>query len=775
MSFSRPLTRSTSRVNQPFYTSESARPAPQVTIGSYANLPPRKRPSRDHPGGHEGFSVENSHHRSYDELYYFKKATHRELMEAGNQAHLDLFDAYTRLDASYMESKALLDNLTKRMEHAITTGPSSTPDSATSSQPSSLGPKPKKDDFPHLKFWFRRLYNLHLREKKKAKAVLNPNSGKAARGGARLAETGENVATDYIETEDGEIVDGPTAASIRLRLRNIFNEMSKPQNSMALPNTWSDAGVTEREYLLRELYKDFPYIRLCDDDWKAILLAGTNLTAYHNRKKRRDKAITVKQEAGVKTEACPPPEDLGRLANDDDEPADPITAVGDVSTSTITAGKRKAPPMPTPSVDPSKRPRITSATLPTFPSSDSSQLSPPSRSTPPISPAIFAIDPRLMAATESPSDEAAPVPVQADMKKLLARPRPRPAAGAITGKHADKGKGKEASEADDGQPTPSLPQPALNAAVAAAMGAHTQMEDGPAAAVAAPVTGSPLGAGTAGPAPRPFAVTNTFASLFGPPVGPSTRLESLRAVKEKGQLGSDDRKKTRKQATTAATASVDNVNVTAGMKKVTKTFAPKNLYYIEYLKSHAPITISAFEAQWKKLGKHEQKHWIDLQVVRYDSKTEFLAAVRSRWMWSDGWIMFGVARSDSDCKTKTSDRKIVDPHVTRVISFGKVGPINVDDELEVISHNGATDTWDSASLLCSLGSARFPRHMTRLDGEWRKLLEVQPYTLSTQLIQYLFERSQRRRKFEVEASVLALSANPEQAELLRDYVLQETL
>ncbi|KAF8973343.1 ribonuclease H-like domain-containing protein [Flammula alnicola] len=37
------------------------------------------------------------------------------------------------------------------------------------------------------------------------------------------------------------------------------------------------------------------------------------------------------------------------------------------------------------------------------------------------------------------------------------------------------------------------------------------------------------------------------------------------------------------------------------------------------------------------------------------------------------------------------------------IRAGKVGPINVDDELEVINHNGATDTWDSASLLRSLG------------------------------------------------------------------------
>ncbi|KAF8961790.1 hypothetical protein BDZ97DRAFT_1759633 [Flammula alnicola] len=336
MSFNRPLTRSISRSNQlsshiPEFldnslTLPSADSNKSTATGrdiefappgpSYSHLPPRTRPSRDFIRYPEEPRRENrNYHYSDGSAHYFRKATHKELMDAGNQAHADLYDGFNGLQARHDELRHLYDNLLKNSVKTATNMGLSSSYSA-SPTPTAISsakrlPKPKQDDYPGVKYWTRREYNQHLNSKKKAGGVVDPTQVKKRRGGARLSESNENTATDYIELEDGTIVDGDTAQSIRKLMRSIFIEMEKSK-TMALPDTWSEAGVTERSYVLQELYSEYPYIRYCDDNWKAIFLASHTLSeykAYKNRRAANAAAAVIKAEQNdVKHEVAPPPQ-----------------------------------------------------------------------------------------------------------------------------------------------------------------------------------------------------------------------------------------------------------------------------------------------------------------------------------------------------------------------------------------------------------------------------------------------------------------------------------
>ena len=158
-------------------------------------------------------------------------------------------------------------------------------------------PKPGRENHPLIKFWYKRDYLQVENVKKKTAAVLDPALAKqpAPRGSTRLAHGNENVATDYIEMEDGEIVSGSTAQSIRSTLRNILKEVKEAED-MSLAEVWKDIGQNERKFILNKLYTKFPYIRLCDNDWKACFLASHVLTNMKHSEKRRQMRMSVKTE-----------------------------------------------------------------------------------------------------------------------------------------------------------------------------------------------------------------------------------------------------------------------------------------------------------------------------------------------------------------------------------------------------------------------------------------------------------------------------------------------
>jgi hypothetical protein len=245
-------------------------------------------------------------------------------MEANNEAHTHLYDMYIAVKAKYEELRydsliycklltymlvfnssrynSVMEDIKSAIKHPQE--PSSSHGNMAPTSSSKLLSF-KKDDFPDIKFWRQRDYTQYLNSKKQSRSIVDPNNAPRQRGGARLASTNENVATDYIELKDGQVVEGDKAANIRKRVRDIFKEMMSSAK-MVLPKTWSEAGITERNYFLQELYKDYPYIAFCDDDWKGIFLASRTLSAFHNSLRRKVKLeVAENDEKKLKEEKEP--------------------------------------------------------------------------------------------------------------------------------------------------------------------------------------------------------------------------------------------------------------------------------------------------------------------------------------------------------------------------------------------------------------------------------------------------------------------------------------
>ena len=154
-----------------------------------------------------------------------------------------------------------------------------------------------KARYPNIKFWTKAEYSELGKEKKHRSDILEVEKGKPLRGNARMKD-GENVMMDFVELEDGTVVDGITAAGIRSHMAAIFNEMAA---SNRLPETWLKIGLLDREYVFSHLYKAFPYLQLCLEHWKAKEIGSRALSTWKNTEKKRVARNHIKLEP--KTEA----------------------------------------------------------------------------------------------------------------------------------------------------------------------------------------------------------------------------------------------------------------------------------------------------------------------------------------------------------------------------------------------------------------------------------------------------------------------------------------
>lgn len=157
--------------------------------------------------------------------------------------------------------------------------------------------------FPFIKFWTPKQFSDWEKEQVSTSDILEVDNDekKPQRGNAR-AKQGENVAYKYVEEEDGQIVDGHVAEAIRRLMQTILNGMVTH-----LPMKWRQVGNIDREYIFNEIYKAYPYLLLCHDDWKAERIASAALSQFRSTTNRRDKReaekSSVKSEDEVKYEA----------------------------------------------------------------------------------------------------------------------------------------------------------------------------------------------------------------------------------------------------------------------------------------------------------------------------------------------------------------------------------------------------------------------------------------------------------------------------------------
>ena len=198
--------------------------------------------------------------------------------------------------------------------------------------------------FPDINFWTLQDYNKWESEQNKMADVLEVSSKKPQHGNARARE-GENVMYNFVEEEDGGVVDGHVATAIRKLMQSIFNGMGD-----RVPQRWRQAGKNDRDYVLSELYKAYPYLMLCFDHWKADKIASNTLSTFHNNtQKRRARLAPV-----VKPNTMPPP-----TSHSDMEPS--------TSNPILTSPLSPASPPPPPPVALTAEPAVANTT-PVIPS-----------------------------------------------------------------------------------------------------------------------------------------------------------------------------------------------------------------------------------------------------------------------------------------------------------------------------------------------------------------------------------------------------------------------
>jgi hypothetical protein len=148
----------------------------------------------------------------------------------------------------------------------------------------------RKDDYPDVRFWMRQAWS----EFTKNKGTSDLHQQRSGERGRSRAAQGVNVTMRYVEDEHGHTVDGHRASEMRKIARSIWVALA---NAGKAPAKWSQADLGSAESYRREMRRHFPELRLCDNDWKADLIASEHYPSWYSH---HDKHVKL-EDADVKT------------------------------------------------------------------------------------------------------------------------------------------------------------------------------------------------------------------------------------------------------------------------------------------------------------------------------------------------------------------------------------------------------------------------------------------------------------------------------------------
>ncbi|KJA17111.1 hypothetical protein HYPSUDRAFT_206473 [Hypholoma sublateritium FD-334 SS-4] len=520
-------------------------------------------------------------------------ATHHELLACGNKAYESLYKAYVSMRGENKELK----NSYERLLDAMKTNPMADSGPHAAFRIPTSG-KFISANYPAIRFPTKRQYNLYNESKAKQQTVLDPTQSpiqqKKQCGGTRLALNNENILNDFIEDEHGVIVTGDTAKNICAAARAILIQMGKDSNC-PLPEKWGDFGITETKFFIREMYAKYPYLWLCEDDWKVRQLGSTAVSQCRRAVTRKtekthqqikSEMIRVKMEPAGDSPMGAWDHDGGsaaaRHANDDDDDDDIYVP------RSLTTSQRKA---------------------------EAPSQSLGKRSNPPLvydltcSDADDAVEMPATKHHKVVAGNAAPPPVPSPPTSAESSPTVQNALENNTHSISPSVAATSVNEAENRSAT--APSHATAIPAVPVFAATSVSQDAPPpSTTAVPVVNNPI-----------LAIENPFAALFGPAAGPSGRADSLKdTMKPDGKLpettvkGSDS---------VGVADSNDEAEAFArskvfgpGMKRITNSSSAKNLYYIKYLQTNDPVSPASFDVLWSALPKTAQKEYAQLSKER---------------------------------------------------------------------------------------------------------------------------------------------------------------
>lgn len=154
-----------------------------------------------------------------------------------------------------------------------------------------------RDSHPSIKFWTVSDYNVYKRSAKRrntepadedSNAEDEDSDDDTTLNTSGSTRSNKTTAIDYIEFENGDLVDVATSDDIRNHARRIFIDMKNGVQNMTLPDTWTEAGVEQVEFFLKRIYKEFPFVSHCMGNWKGNRLGSRLLSSFQATKKRRE-------------------------------------------------------------------------------------------------------------------------------------------------------------------------------------------------------------------------------------------------------------------------------------------------------------------------------------------------------------------------------------------------------------------------------------------------------------------------------------------------------
>jgi hypothetical protein len=136
-----------------------------------------------------------------------------------------------------------------------------------------------RENYPNVNFWYRQDWLNHIKEGGNSTDV-----GEVVRGKS-LTSKGINKTAKYIEGANGEPIDGYKLRDIRAHARAIWANF---QTVGRAPLTWGRADAEIAHIYRREMRSKFFEFSLCDNDWKADLLATEHYPSWYNNHIKAD-------------------------------------------------------------------------------------------------------------------------------------------------------------------------------------------------------------------------------------------------------------------------------------------------------------------------------------------------------------------------------------------------------------------------------------------------------------------------------------------------------
>lgn len=129
---------------------------------------------------------------------------------------------------------------------------------------------PVRTEHPSIKFWTKQEWMANCSD--------DITTTDKTRGKSRAAQ-GINVTMRFAELEDGTIVDGHAAGNIRRCARSAWVHLA---NKGEAPSKWRSASAVVIRSYHDEMYRRFPFLQYCDNDWKAEQIAIDNYPSWYN-------------------------------------------------------------------------------------------------------------------------------------------------------------------------------------------------------------------------------------------------------------------------------------------------------------------------------------------------------------------------------------------------------------------------------------------------------------------------------------------------------------